>query len=243
MLTPIVNIIIPIAILLTLSGDDRLGPTPALLLAVGIPLVYGVVSLVRKRVVEASAVVGIVSVALTGLIGVLELDGRMYAIKEGGVPLTFAALILASNMTRFPIVKLLVERVLIRDRVESQLEVRGTRPGFERLVRRTGMQWAGIMALSGVLKFTLATLIVTSDAGTTAFNTDLAQLQLVEIPTTMTLTMILMLAMIVSLVRGVARLTGIPARSCFRGGERMGSLFDRLPTSRPTHFDTGSNQI
>lgn len=227
-----INILIPIAILLTLSGEDRLGPIPALLLAVGIPVVFGLYSLRRSHRVDISTMVGIISVFLTGLIGVMQMDAQLFAIKEAAVPVVFAILIVISDRTRFPIVKLLADQVIVRDRVNSALVARGTHDRFRRHLTHTGWLWAGIMALSGIVKFFLATWIVTSPSGTTEFNRELAQLKAVQVPTSTALTMILMLALLAFLVKGTERATALPARQIFKGGERMGAFIERLGRTR-----------
>lgn len=222
------NILIPIGILLTLSGEDRLGPIPALLLAVGFPMVFGLYTLRRTRKVNISTVIGIISVLLTGMIGVLRLDPQLFAIKEAGVPITFGLMVLVSDRTRFPIVKLLADQVVVRDRVQTALDDLGTQAAYRRHLSRTGVLWAGILMLSGTVKFFLASWLVNSPAGTTEFNRELAHLQAVQVPTSMTMTMILMLALMAFLVKGTERITGLPPRQIFKGGERMASIFGRL---------------
>src|SRR5699024_7119666 len=100
----LVNIAIPVVVLLTLSAPDRLGAVPALLLAIGIPAVWGFIGLYRTRRIEPSAILGIISVLATGVIGYFELNTRLFAVKEAAIPLGFAAVLLYSNTTRFPIV-------------------------------------------------------------------------------------------------------------------------------------------
>src|SRR5690554_8184378 len=118
----LINIAIPVVVLLTLSAPERLGPVPALLIAIGIPAVWGVVGLVRTRKVEVSSILGVISVLATGVIGVFELSTRLFAIKEAAIPLGFAAILLVSNSTKFPIVTLLADMVQRRDRVRPAVE-------------------------------------------------------------------------------------------------------------------------
>lgn len=228
MLTFLINILIPIIVLRFLSGDDRLGPIPALLLAIGIPVIFGVYTLGRSHKVNFTTVVGIVSVLLTGTIGLLELDTRYFAIKEGAVPMLFAAFIVMSNQTRFPVVKLLADQVVIRGQVDATLQRLGREAQYQAHLMRTGVYWAGIMALSGFVKFSLASRIVTSPPGTVAFNQDLAHLHAIQVPTSMALTMILMMLLVAYLVRGISRITGLPARETFKGSERLAPFVARL---------------
>lgn len=118
----LVNIAIPVVVLLTMSAPDRLGPVPALLIAIGIPAVWGVIGLIRTRKVEVSAILGVISVLATGVIGVYELNTRLFAIKEAAIPLGFAAVLLVSNTTKFPIVTLLADMVQRRDKVRAAID-------------------------------------------------------------------------------------------------------------------------
>lgn len=223
-----VNIALPVIILLTLSSEDRLGPLPALLLAIGIPAAWGIQELARSRRVNASSIMGIVSVLLTGVIAVFELDTEFFAVKEAAIPIGFAVILLVSNRMSFPVVKLLFDMVQRRDRVERMVAEQGAEGAYRAHIERSGTIWAGIMLLSGVLKFILSSLIVTADAGTTAFNTQLATYELVQIPTTMLLTMVLILSLISSIAKGTGQIIGLPPSQVLRGGERMARVGERF---------------
>jgi len=225
---PVINIALPIAILFLLSDDDRLGPLPALLLAVTIPAVYGTWQLLRTRKVNAMSVMGIVSVLLTGVIGVFQLDSGLFAVKEALVPVGFAALLLISNRSDFPLVKLLFDVVQRKEHVERAVHAVHGETAYRRHIERSGAIWAGIMALSGVMKFTLASILVTADAGTKAFNTQLATYEVVQIPTSMAITMTLILALIWSIGKGTGRIIDLPPSQVLRGGERLAPIVARV---------------
>ena len=78
----LLGIVIPSAILMNLSEPEKLGATWALILALAFPLGRGLYELVRYRVRNYIAVLGFVSVLLTGGIGLLQLDTQWLAIKE-----------------------------------------------------------------------------------------------------------------------------------------------------------------
>ena len=230
--TFLVNIAIPIAILLTLSPEDRLGPIPALLLAVAIPIIYGIRSLLRTRKVQPATIVGLISVLLTGMIGVFELDARYFAIKEGGIPITFGLIVLLSNWTSFPIVRMLADQVVVKARVEQALTQRDAHAAYRTHLTHAGIFWACILFVSGVIKFSLASWIVTSPTGTVAFNQDLARLEAIQIPTSMTFTMILMLVLCTFIIRGIGKITGLSYQESFRGGKRVARIASRFARTR-----------
>lgn len=223
-----VNIVIPVVVLLTLSAPSRLGAIPALLVAIGIPAVWGIIGLIRTRKLEASAILGVVSVLATGVIGVFELSTRLFAFKEAAIPLGFAALLLISNTTRFPIVTLLADMVQRRERVLTSVETLGKQQQYHQHLVKSGAIWAGIMALSGVIKFTLASWLVRSPAGTEAFNHDLARYELWQLPTSFSLTGILILSLICYLGHGTAAITQLTPGDVLRGGVRMAQVTGRF---------------
>ncbi|HRC61339.1 MAG TPA: VC0807 family protein, partial [Candidatus Propionivibrio aalborgensis] len=70
----LVTIIVPSVILMKLSDPESLGAINALLVALAFPLSWGARSLLRERRVNPFAALGLVSVLLTGGIGLLQLD-------------------------------------------------------------------------------------------------------------------------------------------------------------------------
>jgi intracellular septation protein A len=224
----IVNIAIPVVILLTLSAPDRLGALPALLLAIGIPAVWGMIELKRAHRVDISATLGLISVLLTGVIGVLGLNAQLLAVKEAAIPIGFAIVLLASNATRFPVVTLLADMVQRRDRVRTALDRPAQQAAYHRHLQRSGAVWAGIMTLSGVLKFILASVVVNSAAGTEAFNHELARYELVQLPTTFTLSGVLILSLIWYIASGTAKITGLETAEVLRGGQKVERIAKRF---------------
>lgn len=224
----LVNIAIPVVVLLTLSAPDRLGPVPALLIAIGIPAVWGVIGLTRTRKVEVSSILGVISVLATGVIGVFELNTRLFAFKEAAIPLGFAVILLVSNTTKFPIVTLLADMVQRRDRVRSAVESLNRQEIYHQHLVRSGSIWAGIMALSGILKFALATWLVRATAGTETFNHQLAQYELWQLPTTFSLTGVLILSLICYMGHGTAAIAELAPADVLRGGHRMERITRRF---------------
>lgn len=224
----LINIALPVVVLLTLSSPDRLGAVPALLIAIGIPAVWGLVGLSRTRQVDISAILGIISVLLTGVIGVFELDTRMFAVKEAAIPLTFAALLVASNHTKYPIVTALADVVQRRDRVRGLLEEHGGYVAYREHIVKSGKRWAAIMTLSGTLKFMLASFVVRAPAGTEAFNIDLAKYELVQLPTTFSLSGVLILSLIWYIASGTAKIVGESPAEVLRGGARVARITRRF---------------
>src|SRR3712207_8352521 len=56
-------------------------------------------------------------------------------------------------------------------------------------------------------------IVMTADAGTEEFNRQLATYELVQIPTTMSITMVMILSLIYYIAKGTGRITGLSPRS------------------------------
>ena len=82
----LVTLIIPSLILMKLSGADDLGALNALLLALAFPLFWGARDFLARRKLNLFAALGLVSILLTGGIGLLQLDTQWLAIKEAAIP-------------------------------------------------------------------------------------------------------------------------------------------------------------
>ena len=82
----LVSIVLPSAILMKFSGDEHLGAVGALVLALAFPIGWGLYELIRFRVKNFIAALGLISVLLTGGIGLLQLDTEWLAIKEAAIP-------------------------------------------------------------------------------------------------------------------------------------------------------------
>lgn len=231
----LINIAIPVLVLLNLSAPDRLGAIPALMLAIGIPAVWGVIGVIRTRKLEPSAILGIVSVLATGVIAIYELNTRLFAVKEAIIPLGFAVVLLVSNTTRFPIVTLLADTVQRREKVLSAVEKQEKQQEYRQHLVKSGTIWAGIMILSATLKFLLASWLVRAPAGTEAFNHQLAQYELWQLPTTFSLTGVMILSLICFMGHGTAAILGLTPGDVLRGGHRMARMTGRFaPIAR--HF-------
>jgi len=104
----LVSIVIPSVILMKFSGDQHLGSVNALILGLAFPLGWGLFELIRYHKKNFIAVLGLVSVGLTGGIGLLELDAGWLAIKEAAIPAIIGLAVLASTRTKYPLVRTLL---------------------------------------------------------------------------------------------------------------------------------------
>lgn len=214
-----VTIVVPAVVLMQLSSAERLGPAGALMLALAFPLFWGVREGLRRRKVSGIAVLGVVSTLLTGGIGLLKVDPFWLAVKEAAVPLLIGLAVLGSNWTRWPLIRIFVFNPALFDveRIERALAERGTTVAFELRLRTGTLLLAGTFFFSAVMNWVLARWIVTSPAGTEAFNAELGRLTLVSYPAIALPSMVMMIGLMFWLARGARQLTGLELGQMMRG--------------------------
>ena len=207
----LVSIVIPSVILMKFSGEDDLGAAQALMLALAFPICWGLFELVRYRKFNFIAMLGVISVFLTGGIGLMELDPKWLAIKEAAVPGLIGVAVLVSTRTSYPLIRTLLynDRVLDVRRVNQRLEERGLTDIFELRLLKATYFLAGTFFFSSLANYTLAKWIVVSPAGTTAFNEELGRMTLVSYPVIAIPSMIMMMAILFYLWRTIHGLTGL----------------------------------
>lgn len=205
------NLLAPVVVLNTLSDEGRLGPVWALVLALVFPLGYGVWDRVRRRQWNFLSMVGLVSILLTGGLGLLRLDRMWFAVKEAAVPLVLGTAVVGSLGTRRPLVRslLLNPSVMDLDAVDAALDERRERPRFDALLARGSWMLAASFLLSAVLNFGLAVWILRSDPGTPEFNRELGRMTALSFPVISVPCMVVTLLALWYLLTGIERLTGL----------------------------------
>lgn len=207
----LVSIVAPSVILMKFSSDAWLGPVGALLVALAFPISWGLFELVRYRKKNFIAILGLVSVLLTGGIGLLKIDPQWLAIKEAAIPGIIAVVVFASTYTRFPLVRTLLYNptILNTDRIHAQLVEGENVRRFETRLMNANYLLAGTFVFSSVMNYILAKWIVTSEAGSAAFNEELGRLTLVSYPMIAIPSMVMMIGIFWYLWRTIHGLTGL----------------------------------
>jgi hypothetical protein len=213
-----ITVVLPAIVLMQLSSAQRLGPAGALVLALAFPIGWGLREAFTHRKVSPMAVLGVVSTLLTGGIGLLKVDPYWLAVKEAAVPGLIGVAVLGSNWTRWPLIRIFVfnRQIFDVDRIESALASRGTTVPFELRLRRGTLFLAGTFFFSAVMNYVLARWVVTSPAGTEAFNEELGRLTLLSYPVIALPSMLMMMVLMWWLARGARELTGMPLTDMLR---------------------------
>jgi len=212
------NIVVPTIVLTKLSGDHRLGPLWGLVVALLFPLGYGIYDFVRRRKANFISILGIVSVLLTGGLGLMKVGGFWFAVKDAAVPGLIGLSVLVSMKTKSPLLKEMFfnEQIVDVPRVETALAVQGKQREFERLMVRSSLWLVGAFFLSAVLNYALARHLLISPPGTPEFNAELGRMHVLSWPVIVVPSMAVMLLAFWQLISGLKALTGLTMEEIFR---------------------------
>lgn len=209
LLNILINIVLPVVVLTRLSGDEWLGQQWGLVVALSFPFIYGGYDLWKTRNINIFSVFGIVSIALTGGIGLLQLDNKWLAVKEAGVPLLIGLVVLLSQNTRYPLMKILFEPVINHKLVNVALKEKGVEEAYEKKFTIATRIVASSFFLSATLNYALAKIIVVSPPGTLEYNAELGRLTALSYPVIALPSMIIFVVAAVYLIVGIEKITGL----------------------------------
>ena len=218
----LVSILIPSLILMKLSGEAKLGADGALVLALAFPLGWGIFELVKYRKFNFIALLGLVSVLLTGGIGLLKLDNQWLAIKEATIPGLIGIAVLVSTRTRYPLIRTMLfnKSVLNVDKIHERLEQDNHTQHFETRLMNATYWLSGTFFFSSAMNYALAKWIVISPSGSEAFNAELGRMNLLSYPMIAIPSMIMLMAIFYYLWRTIHGLTGLKLEEIMADAEQ-----------------------
>lgn len=207
----LVSIVIPSVILMKFSDQEQLGASGALIVALAFPILWGLYELIRFNIKNYIALLGLISVLLTGSIGLLQLDTQWLAVKEAAIPAVIGIAVLVSAKLGYPLIKTLLynPKVLDTERISQILLDRGHDQAFEARLLNATYMLSGTFFFSAVMNYLLATWIVNSPAGSTAFNEELGRMTLLSYPAIAIPSMVMMFAIFYFLWRSIHKFTGL----------------------------------
>ena len=207
----LLSIVIPSIVLMNFSDAENLGPRAALVVALAFPAGLGLYELLRYRATNYIALLGLVSVLLTGGIGLLQLDPKWLAVKEAAIPAVLGIAVLLSARVGYPLVKTLLYNpaVLDTDKISRLLRERGHEASFEARLTIANHLLGATFFFSATMNYLLATWVVTSPAGSEAFNEELGRMTLLSYPVIALPCMAMMLGILFMLGRSIKQYTGL----------------------------------
>jgi hypothetical protein len=211
MIDLIVSLVIPSIILMKFSGDENLGATTALIVALAFPLSWGLFEFVRYRQFNFIALLGLISIVLTGGIGLLQLDPQWLAIKEAAIPGLIGIGVLLSTYTRYPLIRTLVynPKFINVEMIRQRLNESNNSKTFESRLQNATYLLSGTFMFSSLMNYILARSVVTSPAGSASFNEELGQMTLLSYPVIAIPSTLMMFVIFYYLWRTINGLTGL----------------------------------
>jgi len=207
----LINVVVPVVILTLLSKEKYLGPVWALVVGLAFPIGYGLRTLIRDRKADFMSIIGVVSVTLTGVFGILKLPPEYIAIKEAAIPLLLGLAIVGSLKTPFPLIKkiMMTEALFDVERLKLALKEKGNEAVFEK--RLVGLTWgfASSMFLSAGLNYALAKIVLKSEPGSEAFTAELGKMTGLSHIVVLVPCMIVMIWVMNKLFNTLTELTGL----------------------------------
>lgn len=207
-----INVVVPTLILTRLSGEQYLGTTWGIVVALLFPIGYGLSDFYRRRKINFFSGLGVFSIFMTGGISLLGLDPKYLAIKEAAIPAIFGIVTLLSLKTRFPLVRTLLfnDSIIDLHKVESALRENNSTAVFEQRLVTASWIIAGSFLLSSTLNYLLAIFIVTSQPGSVEYNAQLGKMTALSFPVIAVPATVIMVVALIYLFRSITHLTGIP---------------------------------
>lgn len=157
------NIILPVIILNQgqkfISSESA--PIYVLIIALSFPFFYGLKDFISSKKINIISLIGLLSIALTGGLALLQLEGIYFAIKEAAVPLVLAFVVLGSIILKKPLASLLIFKSSLFDTVliKDKLKENNKEKEFDRLMNISTLALSASFVLSAVLNFVIAVLV------------------------------------------------------------------------------------
>ena len=176
----LINVIVPVVILSLFSKDPalqellgkavrpwHLGPVKAIIIALTLPVGYGIWYFAKTRKPNFFSGLGLLSVLLTGGLtlylwnkdGTVKPDaGLLFGIKEALIPLMLGIAILWSQRTATPLIRVFLYNDTIFDiaRIEGRIAELAAQPGYAKLLGGATRLFAASFFLSAVMNLGLA---------------------------------------------------------------------------------------
>ena len=206
-----INIAIPVVILSYFSKPEYLGIKWGLVVALAFPISFGSKDLVQSGKINFFSVIGVVTLLLTGGMGLFEIDPKYIAIKEAAVPGLIGVFTLVSIKTRYPLVKTLILKnpLILIDKVNRALDEHNAHAAFEKSLRNSSIILASSFFLAAFTNYMLAIIVLVSPPGTEAFNQELGKMIALSYPVNVLPSMVVMLFALFYTMKNIEKHTGL----------------------------------
>jgi len=212
----IANVVLPVFILHRFSAK---APVPALLVALALPLGYGIWSYFNTRKLNFVSVLGLLNISVTGTFALLQLDGFWFTIKEAAFPFLIGCFVLASSFRPVPFLKMMLldTGALNTEEIDTKLREAGREDAMHELVKRATILFSLTFFFSALMNFLIAyktftaiPLDLTPDQRSAALNLQIASMTWKAYAMVFTPSICLFFVILYFFFRKLTKLTGIP---------------------------------
>ncbi len=205
----IINIILPTIILMKLSKQDLLGQKNALILALALPFIYGTVEYIKERKHNLFSILGLVSIALTGSIGLFQLSREWMIVKETAIPLIIGLVLIIAEKLDRSIIKILFLQIFQYDNINERFKSLNLDNQFEKLVKKSSYYVGSTFFVSAFLNYALAEYILVGEPGSEEFVASLGKMTGLSFPVITLPSMILLSTIFFILIAKIKKTTGL----------------------------------
>ena len=207
LLSLIINIIIPSAILIGSKKFIMIDPIYSLALALSFPFCYTIYELITTKKWSFIPILGFCSILLTGSIAILKLPPKLIAVKESLIPFIIGLTVLYSSRTKKPGMLLITKSIFDYEKIKNKVTEKNKLADFNRCVKNATVLLSLSFLVSTILNFLLAIIIVKSPAGSIEFNKEIGVMTALSYPVIAIPSVLMMGVSIWYFVNQVKRLT------------------------------------
>lgn len=219
LLNLLINIVIPAVIMLKFSKPEYLGPLKGLIVALVFPFSYGIYDFIVTRKINLISALGLVSIMLTGCMGLFRLPPIWVAFKEASVPLIIGLFVIFSSFSKQSLLKKFFYNDMFLDTglIEKRLDENKSSELFESLLRRASLMLSVSFFISSALNFGLAVYLVKSAPGTVQYTQELGKMTALSFPVIALPSMVLVMLIFIYMVKRIGSLTGLKMDEVMKG--------------------------
>lgn len=207
------NFIIPFGILTKLSGEEWLGPVVALIVGLSFPLSYGIWDLINRKQINFISIIGLISIGLSGTLGLVQLDPIWLAVKEASVPTIIGIMVLITFKTKRPLIKTFLynPQMIKTELIDEKIRESNSKTEFDKLFSFCNWLLVSTFIFSAILNFIVARIMVTTHPGENLeqFNAELGKMNLISMLVIAVPSLAITMVALWKLMSGLTKLTGL----------------------------------
>jgi len=215
-----VGFILPTVILMTLSSESRLGPFVAMVLALLPPVLLEIYSFFTGRKASLLSLFAIVGILLIGVISLFGLSEEWLGIRRAAIYGIGAVAIGAILLFKRSWIDKGLNKVVDMPVVRVAAKENKSEAEISRHIAKVGYLLMVLLIIVAVWSYVLTIIVINAPTGSSEFNAEYAQLRLIGIPFVSVPLLIGTAALLVYLVSGFEKITGIAIETLLKKKDR-----------------------